>query len=144
MSTAESLTGGRVAAALTSVPGASLSYRGGVVAYAADLKVSLLGVSQTVVEQHGVVSAECAVAMATGVRDLSGSTYAVATTGVAGPSEQEDKAVGTVHVGLCGPSGTSSVALSLTGGREEIATGTVAAALTALLGLVQSDADGGG
>ena len=138
MSTAESLTGGRVAAALTSVPGSSLSYRGGVVAFASDLKVSLLGVSQAVVEQHGVVSAECAVAMATGVRELSGSTYAVATTGVAGPAEQEGKAVGTVHVGLCGPSGTSTVALHLAGEREEIASAGVEAALTPLVGFVQA------
>lgn len=133
VSTAESLTGGRLAAALTAVPGASASYVGGVVAYATEVKVSVLGVSPAIVEQHGVVSAECAVAMARGVRGLTGATYGVATTGVAGPTEQEGKPVGTVFVGLCGPSSGDAVALELAGDRAGIVAQTVDRALTALL-----------
>ena len=139
MSTAESLTGGRLAARLAAVPGASAGFRGGVVAYASDIKVSLLGVSTAVVERHGVVSAECALAMARGVRHLTGSTYAVSTTGVAGPSRQEDRPVGTVFVGLCGPSSASSVELGLSGSREEIIEQSVLAALESLRDLVAED-----
>ncbi|MDO9354446.1 MAG: nicotinamide-nucleotide amidohydrolase family protein, partial [Solirubrobacteraceae bacterium] len=96
LATAESLTGGRVAASLTAVPGASEVFRGGVVAYASDVKVDVLGVPADVVATVGVVSAACAEAMARGVRSLTGASYAVATTGVAGPGEQEGKPPGTV------------------------------------------------
>ena len=68
MATAESLTGGRLAAALTAVPGASQSYVGGVVAYATSVKAEVLGVPAALVERHGVISAECALAMARGCR----------------------------------------------------------------------------
>ncbi len=94
VATAESLTGGRLAALLTSVPGASATYVGGVVTYATELKQSLLGVPEALVAEHGVVSAPCARAMAAGVRGLTGSTYALATTGVAGPDRQEGQAAG--------------------------------------------------
>ena len=85
LATAESLTGGRLAALLTAVPGASAVYRGGVVAYASDVKVDVLGVPAAVVERYGVVSPECAGEMARAVRGLTGSTYGLSTTGVAGP-----------------------------------------------------------
>ena len=136
MSTAESLTGGALAAALTAVAGASATYLGGVVAYATEVKTSVLGVPDELVERHGVVSAECALAMARGVRDLTGTTYGVATTGVAGPTEQEDRPVGTVYVGLCGPSSARAVRLGLDGERAAIVEGSVAAALRALADLV--------
>ena len=138
MSTAESLTGGHLAAGLTAVPGASAVYLGGVVAYATEVKVSVLGVSAALVHEHGVVSAECALAMAHGVRDLTGSTYALSTTGVAGPTQQEGKPVGTVYVGLCGPSWSESLALTLVGTRSEIVGRTVDEALAALADLVRS------
>src|SRR4249919_4100496 len=77
LATAESLTGGRLAAAVTSVPGASVSYLGGFVTYATELKQTLLGVPHEVVERYGVVSAECARAMAVGCRDATGATYAL-------------------------------------------------------------------
>ncbi len=133
MSTAESLTGGQVAARLTAVPGASEAYRGGVVAYATEVKVSVLGVAESLVARDGVVSAECALAMARGVRSLTGATYGVSTTGVAGPSEQEGKSVGTVYVGLSGPSVETVVALDLTGDRASIVDRTVDEALAALI-----------
>ena len=82
---AESLTGGLLAAALASVPGASVVFRGAIVAYATDLKASLLGVDQAVLDSRGAVSAETAQAMAEGVRSRLGATFGLATTGVAGP-----------------------------------------------------------
>jgi nicotinamide-nucleotide amidase len=95
---AESLTGGLLAAALASVPGASVVFRGGIVAYATDLKASLLGVDQAVLDTRGAVSAETAQAMAEGVRARLGATFGLATTGVAGPDPAEGKPVGTVYI----------------------------------------------
>src|SRR5690349_14785112 len=103
VATAESLTGGGLGRLLTETPGSSATYVGGVVAYATELKVEVLGVPEDVVARYGVVSAECALAMARGVRALTGSTYGVSTTGVAGPDRQEDKPAGTVFVGIAGP-----------------------------------------
>lgn len=142
VTTAESLTGGRLAAALTAVPGASATYVGGVVAYATELKVSLLGVDAGLVVEHGVVSAQCAVAMARGVRALTGATYGVATTGVAGPAEQEGKPVGTVHVGWCGPTGEHSLALGLSGDRAGIVEQTLDHALAAIAEQLRQDLTG--
>lgn len=133
MATAESLTGGRLAAALTSVPGASRTFVAGVVAYATAAKSDLLGVPVGIVETHGVVSAECAEAMADGVRRLTGATYALSTTGVAGPDPQEGHPVGTVFVGLSGPTGTRSAGFTLVGSRSEIQDGTCAEALAMLI-----------
>ncbi len=133
LAVAESLTGGLLAAAVTAVPGASAVFRGGVVAYATELKISLLGVPEDVVAGHGVVSADCARAMAVGARDLTGSTYALSTTGVAGPDSQEGHPVGTVFVGLAGPDRAVVVSLSLEGDRLAIAEATVTAALGALV-----------
>ena len=82
---AESLTGGLVAAALTDVPGSSAVFRGGVVAYATELKADLLGVDAVMLRRHGAVYPPVAAAMAQGVRARLGATYGVATTGVAVP-----------------------------------------------------------
>ncbi|GAA4723386.1 CinA family protein [Nocardioides endophyticus] len=131
VATAESLTGGRLAAELTGIAGASDVYIGGVVTYATELKAALLGVSERIIAEHGVVSAECAQAMAAGVRALTGATYGVATTGVAGPSSQEDKPPGTVFVGIAGPGMAAAVALELRGKRAQIQDRTCQEALTA-------------
>ncbi len=103
LATAESLTGGLLAEILTAAPGASKTYVGGVVAYATTLKTDLLRVPEDVVETHGVVSEACARAMADGARELTGATFALATTGVAGPEPQEGQPVGTVHVAVATP-----------------------------------------
>ncbi|MEV7431375.1 MULTISPECIES: CinA family protein [unclassified Nocardioides] len=132
ISSAESLTGGRLAVKLTETPGASETFLGGVVTYATELKHSLLEVSDEVIEEHGVVSAECARAMAVGVRKLTGATYGVSTTGVAGPGEQEGKPAGTVFVGLSGPGLLEAVELELGGDRVTIQDLTVQQALSAL------------
>ncbi|WP_395691281.1 CinA family protein [Nocardioides sp.] len=131
VATAESLTGGRLAVAMTDTPGASETFLGGVVTYATELKASVLEVDQQVIEDKGVVSPECAKAMASGVRALTGATYGLATTGVAGPTEQEGKPPGTVFVGIAGPGLVEAVALELSGKRAQIQERTVREALTA-------------
>lgn len=137
VATAESLTGGRLAARMSEAPGSSDIFLGGAVTYATEAKVKVLGVPQEIVDEHGVVSAECARAMAEGARRLLGSTYGVSTTGVAGPDTQEGKPVGTVFVGVAGPDGTDVVPLALDGDRDSITSATVLAAVEALLTTVE-------
>jgi len=139
LATAESLTGGRLAAAITSIPGASASYLGGFVTYATDLKRTLLGVPDEVVERYGVVSAECAGAMAVGCRDATGATYALATTGVAGPDSQEGKPVGTVFVGVAAPDGVSVLTMELVGERHQVQDRACREALSALAGKIRGE-----
>ncbi len=134
--TAESLTGGALGDLLSSTPGASGTYRGGVVTYATELKQSLLGVGDDLVATYGVVSGECARAMADGARTLLGSDWGVSTTGVAGPDLQEGKPAGTAHVGVAGPTGTTSVALRLDGERRAVREETCRRAVAALLDAV--------
>lgn len=131
VATAESLTGGRLAVALTDTPGASETFLGGVVTYATELKASLLDVDGDLIDRYGVVSPECARAMASGVRAMTGATYGLATTGVAGPTEQEGKAPGTVFVGISGPGLLEAVALELNGKRRQIQDRTCREALKA-------------
>lgn len=129
---AESLTGGLVAAALTSVAGASKVVRGGVVTYVTELKAQLLGVDDVLLAQVGAVDATVAEQMAVGVRSLMGATYGLATTGVAGPDPVDGKPVGTVFVALVGPRSARVRALTLSGDRGDIRAQTVLAALELL------------
>ena len=117
---AESLTGGLVAAALTDVVGASLVVRGGVLAYATDLKAQVLGVDEVLLAQVGAVDADVAEQMAGGVRSLMGATFGLATTGVAGPDPLDGKPVGTVYVAVVGPGSSRVKRLSLSGDRADI------------------------
>jgi nicotinamide-nucleotide amidase len=133
---AESLTGGLLAAALTETPGASRTFRGGLVVYATDLKASLAGVPEAVLAEHGPASAPVAEALADGVRLRLGATFGVALTGVAGPDLQGGKPVGTVYVGLAGPHGRAVRHLELTGDRAAIRAGAVQAALQLLVALL--------
>jgi nicotinamide-nucleotide amidase len=104
ISTAESCTGGKIAQMLTSVSGASHYFRGSVVSYATDTKVTVLGVSQTTIEEYSVVSAEVAKEMAIGIQKIMKTDYAIATTGNAGPSKEEGKSeIGTVFIALATP-----------------------------------------
>jgi nicotinamide-nucleotide amidase len=130
---AESLTGGLVAATIADTPGASLVLRGGVVAYAADLKTDLLGVPAELVARVGTVDPAVAVAMAEGARVRLRATWAVATTGVAGPGPSEGKPAGTVHIAVAGPAGTVTRALRLYGTRAQIRAATVSAVLALVL-----------
>ncbi|GAA0722262.1 CinA family protein [Dactylosporangium roseum] len=104
LAVAESLTGGLLAAAFVEVPGASRVFRGGVVAYATDLKATLLGVPTPLLDAHGPVDASVAAALAAGARERCGADWAVATTGVAGPDPQAGQPVGRVYVAVVGPS----------------------------------------
>ncbi|QYJ05310.1 nicotinamide-nucleotide amidohydrolase family protein [Nocardioides panacisoli] len=139
VATAESLTGGQLAAALTSVPGASAAFAGGVVSYATAVKVSLLGVPEELVAEHGVVSAACARAMASGVRELVGTSYGVATTGVAGPEQQEGHPVGTVFVAVADADATEVRQLALTGDRAAIQARALVAAVSELAAMMGTE-----
>ena len=132
LAVAESLTGGLLAARLTDVPGASRSFAGGVVSYATRVKVTVLGVPDELVTEHGVVSQECAVAMAQGVRRRLDATWGLATTGVAGPDPQEGRAVGTVWIAVAGPAGEKARLLELAGDRSAIRQATCVAVLDLL------------
>ncbi len=136
VATAESLTGGLLSARLTDVPGASRSFVGGVVSYATHVKVSALDVPADLVEQHGVISEECASAMARGVRTRLGSTWGIATTGVAGPDAQEGRPVGTVWVAVAGPDHVETRELALEGDRWAIRQASCDAALAVLDGVL--------
>ncbi|GAA5158130.1 CinA family protein [Ornithinimicrobium tianjinense] len=141
---AESLTGGLVTAALTDVPGSSAVVAGGVVAYTPAAKIEVLGVPPGVVEGHGVVSRECAEAMADGVRALLGADWALSTTGVAGPGPSDGHPAGTVHIAVVGPRDTPGLpalpgesgrvhrALSLVGDRTAVRVSAVEAVLQLL------------
>lgn len=109
LSAAESCTGGEIAHLITSVPGSSAYFLGSVTSYAISVKEKILGVSPAVIQEKGVVSSEVAAAMAEGVRRVTGSDYAVSTTGLAGPSGDEFNPVGTVWIGVAGPKGTRTV-----------------------------------
>ncbi len=140
---AESLTGGLVTAALTTVPGASAVVRGGIVAYAADVKNQLLGVDADLLARVGTVHPDVAMAMARGVRRLLGAAVGVATTGVAGPSPADGQQVGTVHIAVSAWWATRHEALALSGDRTQIRLGTVDRVLRLLVTtLTQSDAHG--
>lgn len=106
ISTAESCTGGRIASLLSSVPGSSSYFKGSVVSYATEAKVNVLGISQDLINQFSVVSAEVASAMALSVKALLKTDYALATTGNAGPSKGDsDAEIGTVFIALATPDG---------------------------------------
>jgi len=109
ISAAESCTGGMIASLITSVPGASEYFLGSVTSYAIAVKQRVLDVHPDDIISYGVVSSEVAAAMADGVRKLTGSTYAVATTGLAGPGGDDRNPVGTVWIGLSGPNGTTTL-----------------------------------
>ena len=103
--TAESCTGGGIAAALTAVPGSSACVRGGIVAYAEEMKVRLLGVSPETLKVYGVVSEQTVIEMAQGAMKSMNSTFSIATSGVAGPSGGTDKVpVGTIWIAVASQS----------------------------------------
>ena len=133
---AESLTGGLVAGTLASVPGASVVLRGGIIAYASDLKITLLGVDQELIDHGGAVQAEVAMAMADGVASRLGAGYGVGTTGVAGPDPQDGQPPGTVYVAVHAPTGRHVVGrageTALEGDRSQVRWTTVQLALALL------------
>lgn len=139
---AESLTGGALAAEIVSVPGASATLLGGVIAYATPVKASLLGVDAALLDEHGPVHPLVAQQMANGVRKavaIGGkpADIGLSTTGIAGPDSPDGQVVGTVHIGIATPSGVRAVSLLLAGDRASIRAQTVDAAIESLLSEVR-------
>lgn len=132
LATAESLTGGLVAATLVEVPGVSAVLRGGLVVYATDLKHVLAGVPRTLLDERGPVDPDVARALAEGARERCRADWGLATTGVAGPDPQDGKPVGLVYVAVAGPPGTAVRELRLSGSRSAIRTESVTAVLNLL------------
>jgi len=126
--TAESITAGGLSSAITSVEGSSQIFLGAIVAYQDHIKAKVLGIDETVIATHTVYSQEVAVAMAQAVRLRFGATWAIATTGVAGPGPSAGVPSGTVWLAIDGPV-TQSLELSLAGGRESVRNATVATAI---------------
>jgi nicotinamide-nucleotide amidase len=142
LATAESCTGGMVAARLTDVAGSSASFMGGVVAYADEVKRSELDVPEELLEKHGAVSAEVAAAMAEGARRRLGADVAVAVTGVAGPGGgTPEKPVGRVYLHAAGPDGSLARMLDLPGEREQIRVRATVTALHLLRALLTGSRD---
>lgn len=119
ISSAESCTGGNVAHLITSVPGSSDYFKGSVVAYENDVKSSLLGVDERMIEEHGAVSELVVKAMADGVRKATGSDFGIASSGIAGPGGGSvDKPVGLTWLAVSGPGGTSAMRFRFGSNRE--------------------------
>jgi len=131
LATAESLTGGLLAAMIVDVPGASRVFRGGLVVYATDLKARLAGVPAALLAERGPVDPDVAAALAAGARQRCGADWGLGTTGVAGPDPQDGHPVGTVFVAVDGPV-VRVRALTLTGTRPEIRQAAAVAVLDLL------------
>jgi PncC family amidohydrolase len=130
LSLAESCTGGMIAARVTDLAGCSAWFRGGVIAYHNDVKQEVLGVSFSLLEQHGAVSEQVALSMAEGVRRLIGSDLGLAVTGVAGPDGgTPEKPVGTVYIALADGRGCAIVRCQFYGDRASVRLQTVEHAL---------------
>lgn len=134
LATAESCTGGGIGAALTSVPGASKVFIGGVISYTDDIKNRVLGVDQAVLDKHGAVSSPVAGAMASGVRKLMKCDVAVSVTGLAGPGgDAFGNPVGTVCIGYADKHQTFAKKYQFFGDRDDIRQQSIRAALELIL-----------
>jgi nicotinamide-nucleotide amidase len=132
LATAESLTGGLLGGRVTAVAGSSDHYRGGVVAYATDAKAALLGVEEGLLAADGPVSEPVAAAMAEGARRAFGADLGLATTGVAGPTEQGGRPVGTLCLAVADAAGTATSTLRAPGDRTQVRAWAVTVALDLL------------
>jgi len=134
LAVAESCTGGLMAGRLTSVPGSSSYFAGGIIAYSNDLKVNLLNVPPLLLESEGAVSSDVAQAMSRGVVAAASADCGISVTGVAGPGGgTPDKPVGTVWVGVALPSDTFSRCFHFHGSRSEVRDQAVQAAMDLFL-----------
>ena len=131
VSTAESLTAGAVSSAIVTIAGASDVFVGGTTAYRDEIKISHLNVDPTILQEHTAVSEEVAVAMARGAMNSFGTTWAIGTTGVAGPNPLDGHPVGAVWVAIVGPV-CQSIELSLSGERESVRNAATASAIATL------------
>ncbi len=116
--------------AFTDIPGVSKVFQGGVVCYANEVKILQLGVPEEIIEQHGAVSGECAIAMASGVAENLSSDYGLSITGFAGPEGgTKENPVGTIHIGIHSPYGIWAKSVRYLGGRLDVKARAVNAAL---------------
>lgn len=139
---AESLTGGSLAAEIVSVPGASSTLWGAVVAYATPVKHTLLGVDADLLAEHGPVHPDVALQMAAGARlavqvDGRPADVGVSTTGVAGPGSPDGQPVGTVYIGVVTPTESVSESFAFVGDRSQIRIQAVEAALSMLVRIIE-------
>ncbi|MVA75656.1 nicotinamide-nucleotide amidohydrolase family protein [Auraticoccus sp. F435] len=142
LATAESLTAGLVAATVAEVPGASAVLRGGVVAYAGELKAELLGVPVDVLARHGAVSQQTAAALAAGARQRLRADLGLGTTGVAGPDPAEGHPPGHVWIAVATADRVETRLLDLPGGRQEVRAATVVEVCRLALQVLAAPADG--
>jgi nicotinamide-nucleotide amidase len=142
LAVAESCTAGLVGGAVTSIPGSSLYFSGGVVAYGNSAKISLLGVPRDLISARGAVSREVALAMAEGVLSLFRADLAIAVTGIAGPGGgSRGKPVGTVWVAVVALGGVRHAhRFRFPGGREAVRRETVRASLRVAIDVLRSEA----
>jgi PncC family amidohydrolase len=141
---AESCTGGLLGAVLTANAGSSMYMRGGIIAYADDVKAELLGVGRHLLATHGAVSAEVAAAMAAGARSRFEATIGVATTGVAGPSASDHKPAGLVFVAIDTPGTSRVIRIDEDLGREANRAQAVHAALALIAGAIRPPGEDSG
>jgi nicotinamide-nucleotide amidase len=132
ISCAESITGGALTAALVSVSGASDVLLGSIVAYSKEMKINQLGLSAELITEKGLVSKEVALEMAKGAKQKLGSSWAISSTGSAGPRALDGSSPGEIWIAIVGPDRQESVKLSLNGARQEVISGAVESALTLL------------
>jgi len=132
VATAESLTGGLVAAALTSVPGSSAVVRGGLVVYATTLKTDLAGVAAATLAEHGPVHPLIAEQLAKGARRCCGASWGIGLTGVAGPDPQDGIEPGVVHLAVSGGGATTVHTIGVDGNRHQVRSAAVRAAFALL------------
>ena len=128
LAVAESLTGGGLGFALTQVPGASAVFLGGTISYTTEVKVRELSVGQSIIDQYKVVSEEVAIEMADGAKSKFATTWAISTTGVAGPGDYQGVREGTVWIAIRGPI-NQSLTLTLDGGRDGVRQGAISSAI---------------
>jgi nicotinamide-nucleotide amidase len=129
LSVAESITGGGLASAITDIPGASEVFVGGVVTYSDELKINELKVSKSVLKKESAVSEAAVIAMAEGARNKFKTTYAIATTGVAGPGKSYGQKAGTVWIAIASRNNTIAIPLLLSGDRTSIRKATIDSAI---------------
>ena len=132
ISCAESFTGGALTSALVSVSGASDVLLGSIVAYSKEMKINQLGLSGELIEAKGLVSKEVALEMAKGARKRLGSSWAISSTGSAGPTALDGSTPGEIWIAIVGPDRGESMKLSLNGARLEVINGAVESALSLL------------
>jgi nicotinamide-nucleotide amidase len=138
LATAESITGGGIATALTDIPGSSAVFLGSIIAYSDSSKTKLLGIPKRVLTQSTAVSEKVARAMAEEIRSQFGSDIGISTTGVAGPGKAYGQRAGTVWIAIATGKQTSAIELALAGDRNEIRKATIESALASLSRILTS------